>query len=111
MESGSTAFVCRRCGACCRVPGYVRVSEADVDRLAAALGMAPEAFVAAHTDLSPSRSGLVLKGAPTGACRFLTAENECRVHAARPQQCRDYPARWRSAEIEAVCAARRERRR
>ena len=96
-------FVCRRCGACCRVPGLVRVSEADVETLAAALGMDVAAFTEAYTDLAPARTGLCLKGDPEGPCVFLGADNLCRVHAARPKQCRDYPERWRSADIEAVC--------
>ncbi len=73
--------------------------------LAAHLGMSPEAFVEAYTELTPSRSGLRLKGDLEAPCLFLTEANLCRVHGARPQQCRDYPARWRSAEIEAVCQA------
>lgn len=107
MESQVGVFRCRRCGACCRVPGYVRVSDEDVVALAGLLGMTPEAFAEEHTELSPGRTGLVLKGRPEAPCRFLTAENLCRVHAARPRQCRDYPARWRSADIEAVCRAAR----
>lgn len=98
-------FVCKRCGACCRVPGYVRITDADADALAEALGLSPEDFLETYTELSPSRTGLVLKSPPEAPCMFLTDENLCRVHAVRPQQCRDYPSRWRSAEIEAVCQA------
>ncbi len=107
VADSEMGFACQRCGACCRVPGYVRVSEADVEALAGALGMSVEAFIEGYTVLSPSRTGLVLKGEPEGACMFLTEENLCRVHEARPQQCRDYPERWRSEDIEAVCLARR----
>lgn len=110
MESRAEDFRCRRCGACCRVPGIVRVSDEDVDALAAALGMSPEAFVERHADLAPGRTGLALKGEPEAPCRFLAEDNLCRVHAARPKQCRDYPARWRSADIEAVCPAARSKK-
>ncbi len=107
VAEASTGFHCRRCGACCRVPGYVRVSEEDAERLASVLGMTTEAFIEQYTELSPTRSGLVLKGEPLGSCCFLSEENLCRVHEGRPQQCRDYPERWRSEDIEAVCLARR----
>lgn len=107
MEGRQKAFECRKCGACCRVPGYVRITDADAVAIAEALGMTPEDFVNRWTELSPSRTGLVLKSPPEAPCPFLTAEALCRIHAARPQQCRDYPARWRSAEIEAVCQAMR----
>lgn len=100
-------FTCQRCGACCRVPGYVRVTDEDCEALAALLGVSVEAFIAEETDLAPARTGLVLKGEPNAPCRFLTAENLCRVHSAAPKQCRDYPTRWRSEAIEAVCAANR----
>lgn len=109
MKMSTDSFVCQRCGACCRVPGYVRLTEADADALAEALGLSVPAFIEAYTDLSPTRSGLVLKGDPAAPCCFLTEDNLCRVHWARPQQCRDYPERWRSAEIEAVCSAERLR--
>ncbi len=108
MRLGSGTFECKRCGACCRVPGYVRLTEADILALSHTLGLSPEAFIETWTALSPTRSGLVIKAEPSAPCPFLTEDNLCRVHAARPQQCRDYPERWRSDEIEAVCAARKE---
>ena len=110
MDVQTENFVCQRCGACCRVPGYVRLTDADVDALAADLALSVEAFIEAYTELSPTRSGLVLKGDTMAPCQFLTEDNLCRVHRARPQQCRDYPERWRSEDIEAVCAAERARR-
>ena len=109
MDSKEATFVCQRCGACCRVPGIVRLTEGDVLALAEALGLSPEAFVADYAELAPGRQGLMLAGDPNGPCRFLTENNLCRVHLARPQQCRDYPERWRSADIEAVCQAIRNK--
>ena len=78
--------------------------------MAAHFGISPEAFADRYTDLSPTRAGLVLKGDPNAPCMFLTEDNLCRVHTVRPQQCRDYPARWRSGDIEAVCQAEKEKR-
>ncbi|MEG1552634.1 MAG: YkgJ family cysteine cluster protein [Kiritimatiellia bacterium] len=109
MESERAQFFCQRCGACCRVPGYVRLTEADLVLLANELHLSTEDFVAQYTELSPHRTGLVLAGDFTAPCRFLTEDSLCSVHAARPAQCREYPTRWRSAEIEAVCAAMKER--
>ena len=97
MDTRAENFVCRRCGACCRVPGVVRVDAEDVDRLAAALGMTVEAFTERFTELAPGRTGLMLAGDPEGPCIFLGEDNLCR----------EYPARWRSAAIEAVCEAER----
>lgn len=107
MGSRENSFTCQRCGACCRVPGYVRLTEADVLAIARHLGLTPEAFVETFAELTPSRTGLRIKGSPEEPCAFLTQESLCRIHAVRPQQCRDYPARWQSRDIERVCQAQR----
>ena len=46
---------------------------------------------------APRRAQLTLKERPGGACEFLDAENRCRIYAARPRQCRDFPRAWRVA--------------
>ncbi len=107
MCDGSTQFKCQRCGACCRVPGIVRLTDADITVLSAALGLSELAFIERYTVIAPGRTGLALTGELNGPCIFLREDNLCQVHQARPQQCRDYPERWRSADIEAVCRATR----
>ncbi len=105
MEVEKHPFVCQKCGACCRVPGIVRLTEEDITALAGELQLSEEAFIDAYTVLAPGRTGLALAGEIDGPCCFLTEDNLCRVHRTRPQQCRDYPERWRSETIEAVCKA------
>ena len=107
MDLQSEHFVCRRCGACCRAPGIVRLTDGDVDALAAALGLSPEAFVAEYAELAPGRSGLRLRGAPEAPCEFLAEDGLCRVHAARPRQCREFPARWKRDDLDSVCLGMR----
>ena len=92
-----SAFVCRRCGACCRWPGSVLLEPADVAAAAAALGLAEDEFVQRHAALARNRAQLTLKEAPDGACEFLDAASQCRIYAARPKQCRDFPRGWRVA--------------
>ena len=77
------SFVCRQCGACCRWPGSVLLEAADVAAAAAALAR--------------NRAQLTLKETPDGACEFLAADGRCRIYAARPRQCRDFPQGWRVA--------------
>lgn len=96
MES-PVPFVCRRCGACCRWPGSVLLEAEDVAAAAAALGLAEEDFIARHATLARNRAQLTLKEAPDGACEFLQADNGCRIYAARPRQCREFPRGWRVA--------------
>ena len=56
-----SAFVCRRCGACCRWPGSVLLDPADVAAAAAALGLAEDEFVQRHAALARNRAQLTLK--------------------------------------------------
>ncbi len=84
-------FECQRCGACCRgEPGYVWVSEEDIERMAKALGMAPSEFARAHT----RRVGLrrSLKELPGGDCVMWGGTRRgCIVYEVRPLQCRTFP--------------------
>lgn len=96
-------FRCRRCGACCRWPGIVRLDEADIARLAAHLGLPEERFLADCTRLAPDRRSLSLTERPGGVCIFLDdATSSCRVYPARPRQCRDFPSRWRDPDCPAL---------
>lgn len=96
---------CDRCAACCRWPGEVKVSAAEVDRLAAHLGIAVDAFIARHTRLRAARDGLSLVEQADGSCEFL-ADGLCRVQAVKPQQCRDFPNLWRFPGFDRQCRAR-----
>lgn len=96
---------CDRCTACCRWPGQVRISEAEIRRMAAHLGVTEADFIQRYTRLDASRTGLALMDQPGGACVFLEG-GDCRVQAAKPQQCRDFPNLWNFPGFERVCRAR-----
>jgi uncharacterized protein len=95
---------CQRCGACCRWPGQVRVSDAEIARLAAFLGLAETDFIQRFTRLRPDRQGLVLQDHPAGACIFYQ-DGQCSVQPAKPQQCRDFPNLWQYPGSEQFCRA------
>lgn len=86
-------FQCIRCGMCCRMPGYVYVTDADVTRWAAFESVEEEEIIAKWCRLAPNRSQLCLKTDRDGACMFLTAEG-CSIYEVRPDQCRNYPFEW-----------------
>ena len=99
-------FHCRRCGACCRIKdGIVRVSEAEVARIAAFLGMAEGEFVERETELAPDRRSLVLKSRPDGSCVYLAADNLCSINQVKPDKCRTFPFEWTNADSATVCPA------
>lgn len=56
--------------------------------------MTEEAFISVHTVLARNRAQLTLKERPDGACEFLDGAGQCRIYAARPKQCRDFPHDW-----------------
>jgi uncharacterized protein len=78
---------CTRCANCCKTmqPGF---SEEDVGRIAAHLGLARDAFVAAYLEVDPEEGGHRTKATP---CPFLGEDDRCTIYAVRPQACRGFP--------------------
>ena len=105
---GPAAFRCLRCGACCRQPGPVRLSPAEADAAAAALGLSPTDFIARYTRLHPDRHSLSLTEKPDGSCVLLDdTTSACRIQSAKPRQCVEFPWGWRFEGAETICAALR----
>ena len=95
---------CQRCTACCRWPGQVRLTDAEITRLAAFKGLSESEFIQQFTRLTTDRRGLALQDQPGGACVFLAGEN-CAVQPVKPQQCRDFPNLWNFLGFEKICHA------
>ncbi len=96
---------CDRCTACCRWPGQVRVTGAEVTRMAVHLGLTEDDFIQRFTQLNHDRTGLALIEHSSGACIFLDGA-DCRVQPVKPQQCRDFPNLWNFPGFEKVCRAK-----
>ena len=97
-------YECQRCTACCRWPGQVRITDAEISRLAVFKGMTEHAFIQEFTRLRDDRQGLALMDKPNGECIFLDG-NDCAVQAVKPQQCRDFPNLWNFPGFEKTCRA------
>lgn len=95
---------CQRCTACCRWPGQVRLTEAEIAQVAAFKGLSEQDFIQQFTRLRHDRRGLVLQENPDGSCVFLEG-HDCSVQAVKPQQCRDFPNLWNSPGFEKICHA------
>ena len=93
-----------RCTACCRWPGQVRLNDAEIASVAAHLGMVESEFIQRFTRINAARNGLALQDHPDGSCIFLEGGN-CRIQPVKPQQCRDFPNRWRFPGFERECRA------
>jgi len=86
-------FECKRCSKCCRhTPGYVFLSEADIDTLAGALGLTRQLVLSRYC--RRVRFGPVgrisLKEKPNVDC-ILWEDGGCSVYDARPLQCKSFP--------------------
>ena len=97
-------FKCRCCGACCRIKdGIVRVSDAEIARIAAFLGMSEADFIERETEVAPDRKSLMLKSLPDGSCAYLTADNLCRINPVKPDKCRTFPFEWTNDDSTDIC--------
>ena len=97
-------YECQRCTACCRWPGQVRLTEAEITRIAAFLNLSEADFIQNHARLRPDRQGLALMDKPNGECIFLDGQ-DCHVQPVKPQQCRDFPNLWNFPGFEKICQA------
>ena len=95
---------CQRCTACCRWPGQVVLTEAEIARLAVFKALSEHDFIQQFTRLSQGRRGLALQEKSNGECIFLDG-HDCAVQPAKPQQCRDFPNLWNFPGAEKSCRA------
>lgn len=82
----------------------MRLTDAEIARLAAFLGLGQGEFIERFTRLRDDRRGLSLVEKPNGECVFL-AGNDCSVQPVKPQQCRDFPNLWNFPGFEKICHA------
>ncbi len=92
MSEDASIITCRKCGACCSGdPGYVRVTETEMKKIARYLEMELDIFVKKY--IRPAGSGYSLVELPNGNCIFL-GEKGCEIYKVRPLQCTTWPF-WR----------------
>jgi len=94
-------FECTKCGGCCSgFPGYVWLSEPELERLRTHLGLEWAVFISRYTKVvrgfGPPRISLIEKQGFD--CIFFDygadpvgSDKICTVYDTRPYQCRSYP--------------------
>lgn len=94
-------FECTSCGNCCRNHGkytYVYLSDREVARIAAHLGLERKVFRERYCTLD---DGWTVLRMDSPACPFLTNENRCSIYPVRPKQCATWPF-WQENLVERV---------
>jgi Fe-S-cluster containining protein len=84
-------FECAGCGGCCTgAPGYVWVNKAEIEAMAAALGMGPTEFRRKFVRKIGIRRSLVEHD--NGECVFFNGQTRgCKLYDSRPRQCKTWP--------------------
>jgi len=84
-------FQCTGCGDCCSgAPGYVWINKAEVEAMAAVLGLDADKFLKKYVRLVGIRKSLIERA--DGDCILLDKHKRtCLVYEARPRQCRTWP--------------------
>ena len=85
------AFACTGCGGCCTgAPGYVWVTDEELQAIADHLGR-PVAEVRL-ADTKPARGKVSLRDHANGDCVYFNpSTRRCTVYPVRPKQCRTWP--------------------
>ncbi|MBV9742420.1 MAG: YkgJ family cysteine cluster protein [Acidobacteriia bacterium] len=82
-------FACQPgCTACCRQRGFVYLTEEDLSRAAAFVGLTAQAFERKY--VYRTRRLLRLRTPRDSRCHFLV-DGGCSIHPAKPTQCRAFP--------------------
>lgn len=112
-------FACARCGACCKGDGLVHCSAAEIERLADQVGMTRRQFVrrfaVRERDEWILKDKLIFSGNPSARpekwCVFLDRGADglygCIVDDAKPEQCKEFPAKWINPDSMQTCVGLR----
>ena len=105
LSNRAIHYECQRCTNCCRWPGFVKVSEPEIARIAEHLGIGEDDFIQRYTRLRPQRDGLALidKG-DSHECIFLEGR-DCAIQAVKPVQCAGFPNAWNFPAWRESCEA------
>jgi uncharacterized protein len=91
------SFQCTECGKCCTgSPGYVWVTEKEIQEIADHLKLPVDKFSRRYLRQKEGRYALVELKRKNYDCIFLN-DNKCSIYSVRPTQCRTYP--WWQANL------------
>ena len=86
MTSDCRLFECTQCGDCCKGYGGTSITSADLEAIAAYIGISPA--VVAESYCTQSGSKLMLAQRADGYCIFW--DGNCTIHPVKPAMCRQW---------------------
>ena len=83
----------------------MEMTHADIERAADHLDMNPDQFKELYCEFDRVSKAwhLIDQDDDEKSCIFLQKDNGCRIHKAKPQQCEDFPRKWRPSNIMDFC--------
>ncbi len=95
--------VCKGCGLCCKIDGFVFLKDGEAEKIAEFLGMDVYSFTEKYCTIV-NRKKLALKDKlSSNECIFLDENNLCKIYEVRPEQCRNFPYLWTNSELPQGC--------
>ena len=82
-------FKCQNSGNCCKTPGYVYVSQSDINAMANNLNLPVHMFK--RFFVTRINGWHAIAGPNFRSQCFLSDDNLCEVYHSRPKKCRTYP--------------------
>lgn len=84
-------FSCTGCGGCCTgAPGFVWITEEEIQAMAEFLNLSSLEFMRRYVRLVNGRYSLTERRV-TYDCVFLEDGKRCKIYSVRPVQCRTFP--------------------
>ena len=83
-------FDCHGCAKCCKRKGMIYFSQEDIRNASQYLEMTVDDFEKMYILRTKDVAYIYVSG-NARPCPFLNKANKCRIHDAKPQQCRSYP--------------------
>jgi Fe-S-cluster containining protein len=87
VGSDQALFECTQCGDCCKGYGGTYLTESDITKIAAFIGVDIVEFKRRYCVYSGNRP--VLAQQANGYCIFF--DQNCTIHAVKPRMCRQWP--------------------
>jgi Fe-S-cluster containining protein len=101
-------FACHRCGNCCRGEGFVELTAGEIERAAVFLSITPAQFIETYCHPGGGETHFLRdQEDELASCIFLFEDEKglagCRIHEAKPDQCREFPFIWRPRNVLTYC--------